>query len=107
MKTKAQMIRAEPKMRMPDCRRLSPKNLKTLPEKTCPATWTPKRPISPKESSQPRGTSSQAFTGRSPDRLQFGVGGEDDRADDELEEEDRHQGDHHRLVDGAADAGRA
>ena len=32
MKTKAQMISAEPKMRMPAWRRLSPKNLKTRPE---------------------------------------------------------------------------
>ena len=42
-----------------------------------------------------------------PDRLQLGVGGEQGRGEDVVEGEDAHEGDHDRLVDGAADAGGA
>src|SRR4051794_18614586 len=107
MKTKAQMITAEPRIRMPDWRRLSPKKRRTRPLETRPATREPKRAISPKEASQPRGTSSQPImtndsaslparrtrdarlvAPRSSDRLQFGVGGKQDGGEDVVEEED-------------------
>ncbi len=41
------------------------------------------------------------------DRLQVGVGRQQGLGEDVVEGEDAHEGDHHRLVDGAADAGGA
>src|ERR1700710_24165 len=77
-------------------------------------TRPPKRAISPSESSQPRGTSSQAFTasprGRqrsSSDRLQFGVGRQQGLGEDVVEGEEGEERDHDRLVHRAADAGGA
>src|SRR4051794_3516233 len=40
---------------------------------------------------------------RSSDRLQFGVGGQQDRGEDVVEEEDRDQGNYDGLVNGTAD----
>src|SRR3984885_14731218 len=66
----------------------------------------PKRAMSPSESSQPRGTSSQAFIahypprrpGPSSDRLQFRIGGQQRLGEDVVEGEEREERDHDRLV---------
>src|SRR3954454_16660453 len=107
MKTKAQMISADPRMRTPAWRIDSPKKLSTRPEQTRPTTRRPKRPISPKASSQTRGASNQTFIDApSPDCLQLRVGRQQHRGEDVVEGKDADQRDHYRLVDRATDSGR-
>src|SRR4051812_40466447 len=101
MKTKAQMISAEPRMRMPAWRIDSPKKRRPRPEKRRAAPRPPKRMPAPKAPSLVRGASSQAFMTPSPDRLQLRIGRQQHRGEDVVEGEDPDQGDHHRLVDGS------
>src|SRR3954469_14435297 len=105
MKTRPQMTIVEPRIRIPVWRRASPKNWKTRPVKTRPATRAQKPKISPIDSSHPRGTASQpAFMIPPPslDHLQLGVRGQQGLGEDVVEREHAHEGDDHSLVDGSA-----
>ena len=63
MKTRPQITIVEPRIMIPVWRSASPKNWKTRPVNTSPATRVQNPKISPIEFSQPRGTASQpAFT---------------------------------------------
>ena len=104
MKTKAQMIRAEPKIRMPGLAQPLAEELED-PAGVDLAGDLDAEAGDLAEGVEPAARGRRAS--RSPDRLQLGVGGEQDRGDDELEEEDGDEGDDHRLVDGPADAGGA
>src|SRR5262249_500659 len=111
MNTRPQMTMVEPRIRMPVWRRASPKNWKTRPLKTSPATRARKPKIWRMELSEPGGTASHpafirtpphqaAATSRSLDHLELGMRGEQGLREDVVEREDAHEGDHHRLIDG-------
>src|SRR5580765_897822 len=104
MKTRPQMTIAEPMIRIPAWRRASPKKVNTRPEKTIPMTRPQKRAISPSEAIQSRGIAKKPGIRTSLDLRDLGMGGEQGLGEDVVEGKDAEEGDHHRLVDGAADA---
>src|SRR5215210_2517799 len=115
MKARPTITRPEPRIRMPDWRSASPKKPNTRPLKTFAVIRARKRQISPKDSTQSRGTLSQvrpisrrarAACGRwsSLDHRDLGVRGQQRLREDVVEREDRKEGDHHALVHGSAHA---
>src|ERR1700722_15702028 len=120
-----QMISVEEMIKIPDCRRPSPKKRKTRKPHTSRITRAPKPPISPTEAKSSRGTARNSFIaasqscahrrrgaprpaplapGCSFDHQDLRVGREQGLREDLVEHANREERDGPRLVDGAADA---
>src|SRR4051794_41138227 len=123
MKHRLQMTIVEPTISTPAWRSDSPKNLNTRRRKISPNTRAKNFVMSPNDATQSLGTAIQPgirgapgfarpplrarrdlLTGRSFNDRDLGVGGEQRLGEDVVEREHAQERDHHRLVDGSADA---
>src|SRR6478735_12208741 len=108
MKIRPQITSVEERIRLPAWRSPTPRKRKTLPLNTSATTRAQKPTISPNEAIQSRGSASHWRPIRLlPDVDDLGVGGEQRLREHVVEREDAERGDHHGLVDRAADALRA
>src|SRR4051812_18547243 len=125
MKQSERITIVEPTIRIPACRRASPKNLKTRPRSTSPKTRAKNFVMSPKEATQSRGTASQPIIvaplpGRSKelgrprggamyslDHRDLGMRGQQRLREHVVEREDSEEGDDDGLVHRSADPLRA
>src|SRR5690348_1393584 len=114
--TSPQITSVEEPMRIPAWRSASPKNFITRNVATSRTMVPPNLMISPKASIQPLGVIRRSFTRAAPglwrwvprsarrsldDRGDLGVGGQQRLGERVVEREHPHEGDDHRLVDGA------
>src|SRR3954452_14851884 len=105
MKASPQITIAEPRIRIPAWRSVSPKKRSTRPLKTSATTRAEKRAMSPKEAIQSLGTLSQVLPiTASLDDGDLGMGGEQRLGEDVVEREDAQELDHDALVDGSTHA---
>src|SRR5919112_1108340 len=115
MKARPQITIADPRIRMPAWRRVSPKKWSTRPLKTSATTRAENLAMSPNEAIQSLGTLSQVRPISRPtrgacersgslDHRDLWMGGQQGLGEDVVEREDAEELDHHALVHGSTHA---